>query len=153
MQLEGDLLRRQLAVDMLAAGHRGRVVIEDLVGDVGLGGDRLADREAAGMEIGAVAEIGEHVLLVGEGSDADPRHALAAHMGEGLGAAIHPQRHEMTADAGEGAAAFGHLGRGVVRAARTEIRRAVIGATACIWVAWRPLNQSALARSIAAISD
>src|SRR6185437_16861875 len=26
-----------------------------------------------------------------------------------------------------------------------------IGATACIWVAWRPLNQSALARSMAAI--
>src|SRR5258707_3835793 len=28
----------------------------------------------------------------------------------------------------------------------------VIGATACIWVARRPLNQSALARSMAAIS-
>ena len=28
----------------------------------------------------------------------------------------------------------------------------VTGATACIWVACRPLNQSALARSIAAIS-
>ena len=30
----------------------------------------------------------------------------------------------MAADAGKGAAAFGHLGRGVVRAARAEIRRA-----------------------------
>src|SRR4029079_9958701 len=48
VKLEGDLLRRQFAVDMLAAGHRGRVVIEDLVGDVGAGRDRLADREAAG---------------------------------------------------------------------------------------------------------
>ena len=45
-------------------------------------------------------------------------------MGEGFGAAVHPQRHEVTADAGEGAAAFRHLGRGVVRAARAEIRRA-----------------------------
>ena len=35
MKLEGDLLRRQFAVDMLAAGHRGRIVVEDLVGDVG----------------------------------------------------------------------------------------------------------------------
>ena len=124
VKLEGDLLRRELAVDMLAAGHRGRVVVEDLVGDVGARGDRLADREAAGMEIGAVAEIGEHVLLLGERRDADPRHALAAHMGEGFGRAVHPQRHEVTADAGKGAAALRHLGRGVVRAARAEIRRA-----------------------------
>jgi len=35
VKLEGDLLRRQLAVDMLAASHPARVVIEDLVGDVG----------------------------------------------------------------------------------------------------------------------
>ena len=76
------------------------------------------------MEVGAVAEIGEHVLFLGERRDADPRHALASHVGVGLGRAVHPQRHEMTADAGKGAAAFRHLGRGVVRAARAEIRRA-----------------------------
>ena len=124
VQLEGDLLRRQVAVMALAAGHRDRVVVEDLVGDVGLGGDRLADREAAGMEIGAVAEIGEDVVLVRERRDTDPRHAFAAHMGEGLGVAVHPQRHEVTADAGQRAATLGHLGRGVVRTAGTEIRRA-----------------------------
>ena len=152
MKLEGDLLRREFAVDMLAAGHRGRVVIEDLVGDVGARGDRLADREAAGVEIGAVAEIGEDVLLFREGRDADPGHALAAHMGEGLGRAVHPQRHEVAADAGEGAAAFRDLGRGVVGAAGAEIRGAGDGATACICVASRPLNQSALARSMFLIS-
>ncbi|MBA7466074.1 hypothetical protein ES707_01247 [subsurface metagenome] len=124
VHLEGDLLRRQFAVDVLAAGHRGRVVIEQLVGDVGAGGDRLADRQRAGMEIGAVAEIGEDMLFLGEGRHAHPRHALAAHMREGLGVAVHPQRHEVAADAGEGAAAFRHLGRGVVRTARAEIRRA-----------------------------
>ena len=124
VKLEGDLLRRQLAVDMLAAGHRGRVVVEDLVGDVGARGDRLADRETAGVEIGAVAEIGEDVLLLGEGRDADPRHALAAHMRKRLGGAVHPQRHEVAADAGKGAAAFRHFRRRVVRAARAEIRRA-----------------------------
>ena len=124
VQLEGDLLRRQLAVDVLAAGHRGRVVVEDLVGDVGAGGNGLADRETAGMEVGAVAEIGEHMLFLGKGRHAHPRHALASHMGVSLGIAVHPQRHEMAADAGKGAAAFGHLGRGVVRTAGTEIRRA-----------------------------
>ena len=124
VHLEGDLLRRQLAVDMLAAGHRGRIVIEQLVGDVGAGGDRLPDRQTAGMEIGAVAEICEDMLLFRERRDTDPRHALAAHMGESLGRAIHPQRHEVAADAGKGAAAFGHFGRGVVRTARAEIRRA-----------------------------
>ena len=124
MELEGDLLRREFAVDMLAAGHRGRVVVEDLVGDIGLGGDRLADRKTAGVEIGAVAEVGEDVLFVGERRDAHPRHALPAHMGEGFGVAVHPQRHEVAADAGEGAAALRHLGRGVVRTARAEIRRA-----------------------------
>src|SRR6476646_7930371 len=45
MELEGDLLRRQIAVMALAAGHRDRVVVEDLVGDVGLGGDRLTNRQ------------------------------------------------------------------------------------------------------------
>jgi len=121
MKLEGDLLRRQFAVDMLATGHRNRVVIEDLVGDIGFRGDRLADGENTGMEIGAVAEIGEDVLLIGERRNPDPGHALAAHMSEGFGVAIHPERHEMAADAGKRSAALGHLGGGVVRAARAEI--------------------------------
>ena len=124
VQLEGHLLRRQVAVDVLAAGHRGRVVVENLVGDVGAGGNGLADRETAGMEVGAVAEIGEHMLFLGKGRHAHPRHALASHVGVGLGIAVHPERHEMAADAGEGAAAFGHLGRSVVRTAGAEIRRA-----------------------------
>ncbi len=124
VQLEGDLLRRKFAVDVLAAGHRGRVVIEDLVGDVGAGGDRLADREAAGVKIRAVAEVGEDVFFVGEGRNTHPWHTLAAHMSKSFGVAIHPQRHEVAADAGKGAAALRHLGRGVVRAARAKIRRA-----------------------------
>ena len=38
--------------------------------------------------------------------------------------AIHPYRHEVTSDAGRGAASFRHLGRGVVRTPRAEIRHA-----------------------------
>ena len=36
-------------VDRLAAGHGDGIVVEDLVGDVGPGRDRLADRHRAGM--------------------------------------------------------------------------------------------------------
>src|SRR5215471_20783754 len=79
------------------------------------------------MEVSAVAEIGEDVLLFRKGRDADPGHALASHMGVSFGIAVHPQRHEVAADAGEGAASFGDLGRGVVRTAGTEIRRAAYG--------------------------
>jgi hypothetical protein len=38
------------------------------------------------VEVGAVAQVGEDVALVGEGRLADPRHALAAHVAEGGGA-------------------------------------------------------------------
>ena len=39
---------------------------------------------------------------------ADPVGALAAHLGEALGGAVHEQRHEMAADAGVGARALRH---------------------------------------------
>src|SRR5437667_10175968 len=90
VQLESDLLRRQIAVDMLATGHRDRIVVQNLVGDVGLRGDRRADRKTSRMKVGAVAEIGKDMLLVGERRDADPRCTLAAHMREGFGVAVHP---------------------------------------------------------------
>src|SRR3546814_6632403 len=52
-----DLRHAQLAVDRLAAGHRHRIVVEDLVGDVDAGGHRLPDRQRAGVEVGAVAQV------------------------------------------------------------------------------------------------
>ena len=58
-----DLRDGQAAFGRLAAGHRDRVVVEDLVGDVDAGRSRRADRQQAGMGIGAVAQILEHVLL------------------------------------------------------------------------------------------
>ena len=105
----------------LAAGHRDRVVEQDLVGDVGLGVDRPAQRQRAGMVVGAVAEILEHVLARGEAGLADPVGALAAHLRIAVGAPIHELRHEMAADAGIGARALGDHGRAIVRAARAEI--------------------------------
>ena len=124
VQLMGDLRHAQAAVHRLAAGHRHRVVVEDLVGRVDAGGDGGADRQQAGMEIGAVADIDEDMFLVGERRLADPRDSLAAHVAVARGVAVHGLREEVAADAGEGAAAFGHAGRTVVRAAGAEIGRA-----------------------------
>ena len=64
--LARDHRHGERAVDRLAAGHRDRVVEEDLVGDVDVGRDRGADREQARMEVGAVAQVREHVLGLGE---------------------------------------------------------------------------------------
>ena len=84
------------------------------------GGERGADRQDPGVVVGAVAEVLEDVPAVGEGRLADPVGALAAHVGEALGVAVHPLHHVVAADAGVGAGAFGEAGRGVVRAARAE---------------------------------
>ncbi len=75
---------------LLAAGHGDRVVVEDLVGDVHARGDALANRQNAAVEVGAVAQVGEHVLVVAERLLPDPGHALAAHLGEAHGGAVHP---------------------------------------------------------------
>ena len=77
------------------------------------------------MVVGAVAQVLEHVVALGERRLADPVGALAAHLGVAERLAVHPLRHVMAADAGIGAAAFRHAGRGVVRAARTEIGNAL----------------------------
>src|SRR5690349_23701128 len=61
---------------VLAAGHRHRVVEENLVGHVDLGGGRGADGEQARVVVGAVAEVREDVLLAGERRLADPGRAL-----------------------------------------------------------------------------
>jgi hypothetical protein len=57
------------------------------------------DRERAGVEVGAVAEVLEDVLVVRERHLPDPGRALAAHLGEGVGVAVHPRDHVVAADA------------------------------------------------------
>ena len=78
--LAGDLRNGEAAVIGLAAGHRDRVVEQDLVGDVGVGGDRRADRQIARVIVSAVAEILEYVLAGGKRSLANPIGAFAAHL-------------------------------------------------------------------------
>ena len=114
----------RVPVDRLAAGHRDRVVVENLVGDVDAGGDRLPHRQRTGMEERAVAEVLEHVLGFGERRLPRPGDAFAAHVGEGVGVAIHPRHHVVAADAAERARAFRHHRGGVVRTAAAIVRHA-----------------------------
>ncbi len=118
-----DARHGQRPVVGLSAGHRDGVVEQNLIGHVHAGGDGLPDRHQAGVIVGAVADIGEDMLFVGKGRDADPGNSLRPHMGEGCGVSLHPLRHEMAADSRQSPAAVRHLGRGVVRTAGTEIRR------------------------------
>ena len=91
----------------------------------GLRRHRLADRQVARVVVGAVAEVLEHVRHLGEHRVRDPVDALAAHLDQALGVAVHPRRHEVAADAGLRARALGHLGAGVVRAAGAEVGQAL----------------------------
>ena len=124
-QLGGHLRHRQLAVHRLAAGHGNEAVDQQLVGDAHLGRDGLADGQEARVEVGAVAQVGEDMRLVGERRLPDPHHALAAHVREGAGGLRPLQRGDgVAADARQRAAALGQLGGGVVRAARAEVGQA-----------------------------
>ena len=122
--LPRHLVRREMALGLLAAGHGDRVVVEQLVGKGDAARDGPADSERAGMGIGAVAEILEDMAALRERRLADPVRAFAAHLGEAGGVAVHPLHHVMAADAGIGARALRHHGRGIMRAARAEIGRA-----------------------------
>ena len=120
-------------VHRLAAGHRDGVVVEDLVGDVDVGGDAGADRQEARVVVGAVAEVLEHVRssCVNGAWPIQVAPSPPIWVKVSVLRSIHCD-HVVAADAGERAAALGHLGRAVVRAARAEIgdaldRRLVAG--------------------------
>ncbi len=61
------------------------------------------------MKIGAVAEIGKHVLLGREVHLPEPRHAFASHLRESDGIAVHRLHQVVTANAGKGARALRHF--------------------------------------------
>ena len=73
------------------------------------------------MEIGAIPQVLEDVLGLGKGGLADPGHSFAAHMGEGLGAPVHPGGHIVTADPPQSPAAVGYHRRGIVGTAGAEM--------------------------------
>ncbi len=123
VDLARDREHRQRAVHRLAAGHRHRVVEEDLVRDVGVRRDRLAHREVARVVVRAVAQVLEDVRRRREHRVRHPVDAFAAHLDQAGGGPLgHPRRHEVAADAGLRVRALRHLRRRVVRAARAEVR-------------------------------
>ena len=98
----GDRRHVEIAgLHLLAAGHGDRVVVEDLEGDVGAGRDGGADRQRARVVEGAVADVLEDMRARAERRLAEPGRALAAHLGEAAGVAVHPLDHEVAADAGQ----------------------------------------------------
>jgi hypothetical protein len=104
----------------LSPGHRHRIVIDDLVGDVDAGCHRLADRKRTTVKPGSVAKVGKDVLLSGEGCLTYPRNALTSHLREGRGGAVHPDRHVVAAYPGDRTASFRHPGTCVVRTPAAE---------------------------------
>ena len=123
--LVGDGVHPDLAPEGLSAGHRDRVVVEDLVGDVDPRRHRGPYREDPAVVVGPVAEVGEEVVLGGERGVPDPVHPLAAHVGRVVRAPPRVEhRHPVTADPGHRPRAVGDAGRGVVGAPRAEVRRA-----------------------------
>src|SRR5205807_316399 len=87
--LTRDHVHCEATFKALAAGHRHRVVEKNLESDVDAGGDGEADREDAGMIVGAVAEVLKHVRPLRERCLADPVRPFATHLGKALGGTVH----------------------------------------------------------------
>ena len=110
----------------LAAGHGDRVIVEDLVGDVGIGRQREAQRQRAGMvvKVPVAGDSGNnaHVSRMAPGRPIGlPSPPMAV---KPTVERSNPQGHEMAADAAAGQRAFRHARRGVGGgAARAEIGR------------------------------
>src|SRR5262249_19693821 len=126
-ELAGQLRDGQAAGDLLAARHCYGAVVENLEGNVYAGGGAGAHGAWGRMGGGAVADILEEVRAFGEGRDANPRRALAAHLrdvGEAAVDVLEAAGHAVASDAAAGEHTVGDEGRAVVRAAGAEARRA-----------------------------
>ena len=71
----------------------------------------------------AVTNVLENMLCLHERSLTDPVRPFGPHMGKGFRLPVHPLNHVMTADPGHRPASLRHFGRGIMRAAGTEIGR------------------------------
>src|ERR1017187_3956629 len=90
-QLARDLRYTERALDRLSAGHGGGLVVEKTEGDVVSGSDGGANAKAAGMSVGAVAEVLENVRGFDERRHAKPGCTFTAHLRQECGLAVgHP---------------------------------------------------------------
>ena len=118
----GDQLRHGLlAINGLPAGHRNKAVDQQFIGHGCVGSHRLSHGQKTGVEVGAIAHVGEHVRFIGKWRLSHPVHALTAHLGGSLGLhRVIEIRNGVAANTRQCAAAIGHLGGGVVRATGAE---------------------------------
>ena len=123
VDLPAQRIDPHLARYFLPARHRDRIVGEDLVGDVDPGCDRRSNGEQARVIVGPVPQVLEDMIGAGEGRNADPGRAFAAHLEQGRRVPLGQEGgHPVATDTAEGDTAIGHFGRPVVRAACTEAR-------------------------------
>ena len=109
-------------IHRLPTGHRHGIVVQNLVGDVDVGGKRGANGQITRVKVSPVTEISKHVRALGEGGLTDPRRALATHLRGGLIVfGVDGCSHNVAADPGQRQAAVRHFSRAIVRAAGTII--------------------------------
>ena len=124
-ELTNQMINCQSTINRLSAGHGYRFVKEDFVGDGVARGDRSTDGQYARVKIGAITEVLKYMIRIGKRGLSYPGCALSSHLGKRAGVSVlHPGRHVMAANASQSVAALGDFGRGIVRTARTEVRRA-----------------------------
>ena len=117
-QRSGDFGNGLAADSVLTAGHGDRAVVEEFVGRVHPRRDRCLDRELAGVEEGAVADVLDEMLTFNERGHADELRPFGSHGGDAGDVAdlavVHEQDHAVAADAGPDKGVVGDLGRSVV---------------------------------------
>ena len=109
----------------LSTGHGNRIVVQNFVGDVDPGSNALTNGQNAAVKISPITDVGKHMFFIAEMLLTNPGCSFAAHLGKAHGAAIHPQTHEVTANACHGARPLRHFGTGVVWATRAKPRHAI----------------------------
>ena len=108
------------AIHLLTTSHRDRIIEQNFVGDRNVRRYCRANRQQARVIVGTIANVGEHMLLIGKRRLANPRHALAPHLREHLRVAPHPGDHVVATNARHATRTLGHTRGGVVRATGAE---------------------------------
>ena len=87
------------AIGLLTAGHRHCRVVEDLEGHMRARGAGLSYRQRTAVREGAVTDVLEDMIDIGEKRRADPVGAFATHLRYAGGVTVHQDRQGMTANA------------------------------------------------------
>ena len=122
VNLACDDRRIQRTIYTLTTGHRDRIVVEYLVGNIDTRCNAGSDRENPGMEISTVTNILKNVLCSTKWTFPDPTGPFCPHLGKTSGVSVHPHRHEMAPYTCHRPTPIGYYRRTVVRTPGTKIR-------------------------------